>query len=517
MGHQHLKPTLLLLATVLWANFATAQTTAPYLKEVLILNGGQYGNPQQNITLIGYDPFTGQTRISDTINSQSIQDLLIEGDFAYIAAEDSLVKIRLSDFSRVAGAKFPGASTYTMALYQNQLLVGNWYGQSDSNLYVFNKNTLVLDYAVPQIEQGVKGIVIIGDTAYLAQNLTASDFFSDSAGYIAKLHLPSGTFAGNVPGDNVSDIGKILEYDGGVLGIGSVADVASFYDLTDGSLNFFPLGVDVNGGYGSILQLVGDTLLAIIDGSIGSFDLLNGTVINPNIVDTLITAFRYDTLSGNYYVTQTDYFSYTRGIVFNSAGVAIDTFLTGFSPEAMSLVYGINNAPVGVDDFSNAMGGSALSVFPLDNDTDADGDSLILSIVNTTQQGISVLNGAEIVYTANAGYMGYDTLVYQVCDYSPASLCSQAQIVFLVTVVGISETDTYQVTVFPNPTTDRLSIRLTGNEVQTLHLRDLTGRTLATAIAEPNTLTNLDMGTLAPGLYLLQSADGRFTQKVVKE
>ena len=71
MGYNHLKPTLLLLATVLWANVATAQATEPYLKEVLVLNGGQYGNPQEDITLIGYNPFTGATRISDTIRSHA--------------------------------------------------------------------------------------------------------------------------------------------------------------------------------------------------------------------------------------------------------------------------------------------------------------------------------------------------------------------------------------------------------------------------------------------------------------
>lgn len=422
MGSIHFKQIILLLATVLWANFTNAQ--APFLKEVLILNGGQFGNPQENATLVGFDPATGNTRVSDTIHTQSIQDLLIDGDYAYVAAQDSLVKIRLSDFSRVATVAFPGASTYTMAINLNQLLVGNWYGQTDSNLYVFDKTDLTLDYVVPQIERGVKSIAIIGDTAYLSQNFDDASF-SDSAGYLALVYLPTGTFVKNVPGDNVSDIGKLITFAGGIIGIGSATDMASFYDPIDGSLSINPIGVDVAGGYGSVLQLVGDTLFGVYDGKLGSIDVTDGSIINASIVDTLITAFAYDTLNQQFYVTQTDYFSYTRGIVFDKTGVAVDTFKVGYAPESVKLVYGLT--------------------------------------------------------------------------------------------VGISDVAGYEASVYPNPVSNLLSIKTTHTENITMVLRDLAGRVLYnTSVIEGQTST-IDVSNLAPGLYLLQSADGRFTQKVLKQ
>lgn len=422
MGSNHYKPTLLIIAAVLLANLSMAQV--PYLKEVLVLNGGQYGNPQEDITLIGFDPATGSTRVSDTIHSQSIQDLLIEGDFAFIAAEDSIVKIRLSDFSRAAAIAFPGASTYTLATYYDQLLVGNWYGQADSNLYVFDKNDLSLDYVVPQVEQGVKGIAIIGDTAYLAQNLTDASY-SDSAGYLSLVYLPTGTFVKNVPGDNVSDIAKLFTYGGGIIGIGSATDMASFYDPTDGSLGINPIGVDVTGGYGSVLQLVGDTMFGIYDGKLGSINVTNGSMINANIIDTLITAFAYDTLNQRFYVTQTDYFSYSRGIVFDNTGAAVDTFQVGYSPESVKLVYGIT--------------------------------------------------------------------------------------------VGISDVAGYEAIVYPNPVSNLLSIKTTHTENLTMVMRDLAGRVLITTEVSVGQTTTIDVSALAPGMYLLQSTDGRFTQKVVKQ
>jgi len=517
MGYNHLKPILLLLATVLWANVANAQATAPYLKEVLILNGGQYGNPQENITLIGYDPFTGATRISDTIHSQSIQALLIEGNFAYIAAEDSLVKIDLTDFGRVAQARFPGASTYSLALHNNQLLVGNWYGQADSNLYVYDKSDLTLEYVVPQIEQGVKGIAIIGDTAYLAQNLNDANY-SDSAGYLSLVYLPTGTFIKNVPGDGVSDIGKLQNYAGGFIGIGSATDMASFYDPTDGSLNVNPIGVDVTGGYGSLLQLVKDTLFGVFNDKIGSINVTNGNVINPSLVDTLITSFVYDTLSQNFYVTQTDYFSYTRGIVFNKAGAAIDTFLVGYAPEAMSLVYDVNNAPLAVNDTVQLYNIQSLTFSPLLNDSDLDNDSVTIAIITPPTEGTALVNGREIEYTATqVGFLGQDSLVYEICDYSAASLCSQATVRINSEWEGVEDLQNLNLAIYPNPVNDNLAIRNTGNEEQTLVLTDLAGHTLKTITAQRNTTTSVDLSNLAPGLYLLLGADSNFAQKVVKQ
>ncbi len=422
MGYQHLKPTLFVAALLFLANAALAQT--PYLKEVFILNGGQYGNPQEDVVLIGVDPATGTTRTSDTIHTESIQDLLIDGDFAFVAAQDSLVKIDLSDLSRVAAVAFPGASTNVLATYQNQLLVANFHSQTDSNLYVFNKTTLALEHIVGGILQGVKGIAIIGDTAYLAQNLTSSSW-SDSAGYLALVYLPTGTFVKNIPGDNVSDIGNLFVHNGNIVGLGSASDKLTTYSPANGTLQQDALGIDLEGSYGSKLQLVGDTLFAIFGGKIGSYNLATQSVINASIVDTLITAFAYDTLNGDFYVTQTDYFSYTRGIVFNNNGTAIDTFPVGYSPEVIKLHYG--------------------------------------------------------------------------------------------TFVGVEEIAVTEFTLYPNPTTGNLWVRLDNSETATLLLRDFTGRVLQTLDVAVGTPTSVDLSNLATGIYLLQSTDGKTTKKVVKQ
>ena len=56
----------------------------------------------------------------DTIQTQSVQDLLINGNIAYVAAQDSIVRYDLTNQTRTHAAAFNGPSTYTLELDQNR-------------------------------------------------------------------------------------------------------------------------------------------------------------------------------------------------------------------------------------------------------------------------------------------------------------------------------------------------------------------------------------------------------------
>jgi hypothetical protein len=77
-------------------------------------------------------------------------------------------------------------------------------------------------------------------------------------------------------------------------------------------------------------------------------------------VDTVVTAFTYDTLNKQFYVTQTDFFSYNTGRIYDRAGNRIDTLMVGYSPEVIQMFY---NQSVGIDDFKAAEE-FAVSVYP---------------------------------------------------------------------------------------------------------------------------------------------------------
>jgi gliding motility-associated-like protein len=63
----------------------------------------------------------------------------------------------------------------------------------------------------------------------------------------------------------------------------------------------------------------------------------------------------------------------------------------------------------------------------LTNDGDAEGDALTASLITAPVNGTVVLYAdGSFTYTPNAGYLGLDSLIYQVCDNGTPSLCDTA-------------------------------------------------------------------------------------------
>ena len=70
----------------------------------------------------------------------------------------------------------------------------------------------------------------------------------------------------------------------------------------------------------------------------------------------------------------------------------------------------INDGPVSVEH------GDETSVDILANDSDPDGDSLIITITTAATNGLGNVSNDSISYTANTNYTGLDSLQYSVCD-----------------------------------------------------------------------------------------------------
>lgn len=89
------------------------------------------------------------------------------------------------------------------------------------------------------------------------------------------------------------------------------------------------------------------------------------------------------------------------------------------SPElkSVTLDYVENSAPVAVDDDVTCDEDTSVSIYPLSNDTDADGDTLTLAIVDEPANGTAELQGSgEVVYTPDADWSGTDTFTYYAND-----------------------------------------------------------------------------------------------------
>jgi hypothetical protein len=87
-----------------------------------------------------------------------------------------------------------------------------------------------------------------------------------------------------------------------------------------------------------------------------------------------------------------------------------------------------------------------------------------------------------------------------------------------VILTGIAgEQDRPEIQVFPNPASDRLTIILPDAEESVLMLYDITGKTLLAAPAQGQKQLQLDIHTLAEGIYFVQVKTSRFseTRKIV--
>lgn len=318
-----------------------------YVNQLLVLNGGIFNDFTEDANLLSYKPDDGSYSVLDTIHSQSAQDVVIDSTYAFVAAQDSLVKYDLNTGERLAAVRFNGTSTYMLELYKDYLLVGNWYGQSNSNLYVYNKSDLSFAYVVPDITKGIRGMAIYDDVLFVSQNYTSSTF-ADSAGYLSLVNLTTQQHISDLTLDTSSKgAGNLFVYDDEIYCLRG--SDGSYSTINPSNLAVSPLqdfSRSISGGYGSLLQLRGDTLFGVFDGRLASYNLSTQSFVDTLIADTNVTAFVYDTVNHLFYITQTDYFSYRRGLVYNQAGALADTFAVGHSPESLALDYRME--PVGV-------------------------------------------------------------------------------------------------------------------------------------------------------------------------
>jgi Bacterial Ig domain len=102
-----------------------------------------------------------------------------------------------------------------------------------------------------------------------------------------------------------------------------------------------------------------------------------------------------------------DSFSYT--VVDGKGGVATANVMVTVNPQ-------VNFAPVANTDNAAVIAGSAVTIAVLANDTDANGDMLMITGVTQGVRGTVVRVGNNLVYTALAGPAGVDIFTYTITD-----------------------------------------------------------------------------------------------------
>jgi hypothetical protein len=288
-------------------------------EKVIVVNSGlfEFAPPfTDNVTVGSYNPYSKVYHVFDTINSQSAQNIIVDGDNGYVIAETNIVKYNLKTETKTVSGTYLGASPRSLAISGNTLMVGNWYGQVDSFLYAYNASTLLPLYTVKEIDKEVKSILVVGDTAYLAQNTKGTidqcggfGCFNDSIGSISLVKISTGTFLGNVVlGEVAAGISELFRYDNKIVSVNTEANSISIFDITTQTVTTTNLLGDVTKGIGIFntnnLHLVYDAKAAIFD-----LTTLQITTSDLSILASPVS-IAYDPMAARYFQTKTDYSSY---------------------------------------------------------------------------------------------------------------------------------------------------------------------------------------------------------------
>lgn len=146
-----------------------------------------------------------------------------------------------------------------------------------------------------------------------------------------------------------------------------------------------------------------------------------GNDVDPN-GDVLTITGNTDPANGSAVQNADGSFTYTPNAGFTGVDVFTYTITDGeFSSTAeVRIVVGMADdelPPVAVDDTASTVEGTPVSLDPIANDTDPEGEPLSLDSVGPATNGTVTINAdGTVTYTPNAGFTGTDSFTYEVVD-----------------------------------------------------------------------------------------------------
>lgn len=523
-----LQASALLIALMLSGTTLFAQK---YVKQIVVANGGlfEFMPPFVDNSTVGvYDPYTDIYQVIDTIQTQSVQDLVVADGVAYVAAQDRIVKYDLDTYQRLDTLAY--ANVRSITLSGDLMIVGKFFG-TGAFLDVYNRNTFAFEFSIPEVTSTVLGAAVIGDSLYVPYNEKGTvdqcppfGCFNDTIGRIAVIHIPTESFVRDINLDTIgSGAGQIFQKGNEIYVVSNQYGVLTTYNNQTGTRTTQQLGI--SGGY----TLSGDSLIAAFQGgsTVGIYNVDTQTVTNNGwIVDNYLDG-DYDWINNRFYGTKSDFFSFGSTHIINEQGMEVDSFATAISPEGLAIDFRTGNAaPIARRDsfFTEQENPVVIDVQANDFDFNQQ-DELTTSVFSDASWGnTNVLNGDSIEYLSFLTYEGLDSLRYVVCDNGTPSLCDTNWVILVVdNNVGIAEEQATKpvIETFPNPTNEQLNVRFSTSFGGTLQLTDLQGRVLYTdqIVGDKGSVLRVDVRSMATGVYLLQLSNEEIQvqQKWVKQ
>ncbi len=343
----------------------------PQNKRLFFVNGGAFGGSQPT-ELLAYDTESKQTSSVGTVNATSVQDMVIDGAYAYVAADNYIARFNTSSDEQVALRYCQdttqwddglGKSGYglnnKMAVYKNWLLVtrqNSSYAPEDGyNVRVYNKTDLSLVRKIAVSDQATD-LAIVDSKAYIMINggyagTTSSMAIIDlmtltlteevtlgEAGLNVSQLLPKGDIIYAVRRDNYAVQSAVLDFD------------TKTNTFTETETN---LPSSFNSAPAAIDPMTGDSILLATETAFVAYNTQTGETSTTAVMTTPTAGLSpmgstHDTETGLYYVAYGSWSGNGEGRIYNADFSAAGSFTgVGASPEAMAMGAKLarNNAP----------------------------------------------------------------------------------------------------------------------------------------------------------------------------
>jgi hypothetical protein len=336
-----------------------------WVNQVIVVNSGKFEfvPPYLDyVTVQAYDPVTRIVKIFDTIYTQSAQDVVINGHYAYVAAQDSIIKYDLDNYQRVAAIADSGM--VKLGIYGNKVIVAKQYPIKRFFVEILDDNLALLAF-VEGISGDCGAVTSDLDSIYVAIN----HGWQGTEGRMAVINATNWTLMRERNfGTNAIGIWNLYNYGGKVFsvnktpyGFPQVGSITA-YNIYSGSVNTNELDYTIGDGAG----IVDNLLYLKFDEGIGSYNLDTKTVVDPSIIPDpgsvnhiYIISSGVDYVNNHLYLNLGNRTSNGFGVITTLTGDSITSFQEGVSAECIAIDY---RTPVGIHPLSGSQ--DPVSVYP---------------------------------------------------------------------------------------------------------------------------------------------------------
>lgn len=324
---------------------AMAQSTL----QIVVGNGGIFNNSNDHVTLTSIDPENYNSNFIGEVIKESIQDLIVYENLAFVAAEDSLVKFDLETNTKLKAVFQPNLSrVYAKEDMLYVSLRSDLNGPPADGIYLkaFDLELNEL-YSTSSISMDAAGINQIGDSIYVA----VPGDWQATEGHFAILTEDLSYCREENWGTSAVGIYDLISNGNMIYSINK-----SPYGATQGSVSVYHTETAIHTTYtlpnkvGKGVCIVNGLLYLGLDYGIGSYDINTHQIVDDEIIPDPgsasyinIAAAVFDEINEKFYITITDYFSMGQGIVYTKDGDELGNFDAMVSAEAMAVHYDYEN------------------------------------------------------------------------------------------------------------------------------------------------------------------------------